>query len=178
MKLILAPLRGHTDFVFRNALSRHFSGLDAQFAPFITTVKGKAVRDSHIRDLLPKYNKSHCLVPQLIGKDADEFVVHAHICRGVEVIHGCPVYHGLGNFVTVTGALLTDQSHPERKAWAKKRKQMFGFAPDPRFPFYPFIRSRATRSSPSATSTNRVSFAPDSFLLDQRGQPARGPRPR
>ncbi len=95
MKLILAPLRGHTDFVFRNALSRHFSGLDAQFAPFITTVKGKAVRDSHIRDLLPKYNKSHCLVPQLIGKDADEFVVLANqLCSlGYHTVNwnlGCP----------------------------------------------------------------------------------------
>ena len=78
MKLILAPLRGHTDFVFRNTLLRHFSGLDACCAPFITTAKGKTVRDSHIRDVLPKYNKVRCVIPQIISKDPDEFIVLAN----------------------------------------------------------------------------------------------------
>jgi poly-gamma-glutamate capsule biosynthesis protein CapA/YwtB (metallophosphatase superfamily) len=63
---------------------------------------------------------------------------HAHICRGVETINGCPVFHGLGNFVTVTDALSVDQANPERRAWAKKRKEMFGFEPDPEYPKYPF----------------------------------------
>jgi poly-gamma-glutamate synthesis protein (capsule biosynthesis protein) len=63
---------------------------------------------------------------------------HAHICRGIETINGSPVFHGLGNFVTVTDALAVDQSNPERKAWAKKRKEMFNFEPDPAHPKYPF----------------------------------------
>lgn len=95
MKLLLAPMHGHTDFVFRNILFKHFAGIDACYSPFITTVKGKTVRDSHLRDVLPKYNKASCLIPQIIGKDADEFVVLANqlFSLGYETVNwnlGCP----------------------------------------------------------------------------------------
>jgi tRNA-dihydrouridine synthase len=78
MKLFLAPILGHTDFVFRNALARNFQGIDGWYSPFITTVKGKTVRDSHIRDVLPRYNKLKNIVPQVIGKDTEEFVILAN----------------------------------------------------------------------------------------------------
>jgi len=95
VNLILAPLRGHTDFVFRNALARHFSGLDASCSPFITTVKGETVRDSHIRDVLPKYNVGHSVIPQIISKDPEEFTILANqLCSlGYKTINwnlGCP----------------------------------------------------------------------------------------
>lgn len=66
---------------------------------------------------------------------------HAHILRGIEVYRGKPIFHGLGNFVTVTRALSagprgTDDA--ERAAWAEKRRRLFGFVPDPNMPFYPF----------------------------------------
>jgi hypothetical protein len=64
---------------------------------------------------------------------------HAHIMRGIEVYHGRPIYHGLGNFVTVTHALSpTGTESAERKAWAIRRTKLYGFAPDPDMPFYPF----------------------------------------
>jgi len=64
---------------------------------------------------------------------------HAHILRGIEVYRGKPVYHGLGNFVAVTHALTpSDVTGPELVAWAKRRKEQFGFEPDPAMPFYPF----------------------------------------
>lgn len=64
---------------------------------------------------------------------------HAHIMRGIEVHHGSPIFHGLGNFVTVTRALsLESNPSPERLAWAKRREQLFGFSPDPDMPYYPF----------------------------------------
>ena len=63
---------------------------------------------------------------------------HAHILKGVEVYRGRPVFHGLGNFVTVTKALNVEGSLAGRKAWAIKRKEMFGFEPDPAYPLYPF----------------------------------------
>jgi poly-gamma-glutamate synthesis protein (capsule biosynthesis protein) len=58
--------------------------------------------------------------------------------RGVEVTAGCPIFHGLGNFVTVTRALDIDNAHPARRAWALERRQRFGFTPDPSYPNYPF----------------------------------------
>ena len=64
---------------------------------------------------------------------------HAHITRGVEVYRGQPVFHGLGNFVTVTRALNVEaNASPARLAWAKRRRELFGFEPDPLYPTYPF----------------------------------------
>lgn len=65
---------------------------------------------------------------------------HAHILRGVELYRGKPVFHGLGNFVTVTRALTPEgNDSPARREWAIKRKRLFGFEPDPAYlPLYPF----------------------------------------
>lgn len=64
---------------------------------------------------------------------------HAHIMRGIEVYRGAPIFHGLGNFVTVTQALNTSgQDSPERIRWAKRRKKLFGFSPDPAMLNYAF----------------------------------------
>ncbi|GAB2675659.1 hypothetical protein GCM10027271_40990 [Saccharopolyspora gloriosae] len=72
------------------------------------------------------------------GADA-VFGHHAHIMRGVEVHRGKPIFHGLGNFVTVTRALTpTGGDNAERAAWAAKRTALYGFAPDPDMPYYPF----------------------------------------
>lgn len=64
---------------------------------------------------------------------------HAHICKGVEVYGGRPIFHGLGNFATVTRALSgRDDDSPERRSWARERRALFGFEPDPAMPEYPF----------------------------------------
>ena len=64
---------------------------------------------------------------------------HAHILRGVEVYRGRPIFHGLGNFVTVTRALgASPGDAEERAAWARERARLFGFFPDPAMPTYPF----------------------------------------
>lgn len=63
---------------------------------------------------------------------------HAHILRGVELVGDAPVFYGLGNFVTVTRALSLDNAHPARRAWAERRRTLFGFEPDPAYPTFPF----------------------------------------
>ncbi|SHN74852.1 CapA family protein [Cryptosporangium aurantiacum] len=75
-----------------------------------------------------------------IDAGADVVIAHhAHILRGVEVYRGRPIYHGLGNFVTVTRALNpSGGDSAERAAWARKRVELYGFAPDPAMPAYPF----------------------------------------
>jgi poly-gamma-glutamate synthesis protein (capsule biosynthesis protein) len=75
-----------------------------------------------------------------IEAGADVVVAHhAHILRGVDVYKGRPIFHGLGNFVTVTRALnLEANPSPERMAWARRRRELFGFEPDPACPTYPF----------------------------------------
>ncbi|NKQ51346.1 CapA family protein [Amycolatopsis sp. K13G38] len=73
------------------------------------------------------------------GADA-VFGHHSHIMRGIEVHRGKPIFHGLGNFVTVTHALTPseDTGSAERAAWAERRRQLYGFEPDPRMPAFPF----------------------------------------
>ena len=64
---------------------------------------------------------------------------HGHILQGVEVYRGKPIFHGLGNFVTVTRALnLEANASPARAEWARRRRELFGFEPDPNYPLYPF----------------------------------------
>ena len=63
---------------------------------------------------------------------------HAHIIRGIEVYRNKPIFHGLGNGCVVTRALSPDQSHPARAAWARRRRELFGFEPDPAYHLAPF----------------------------------------
>jgi poly-gamma-glutamate synthesis protein (capsule biosynthesis protein) len=63
---------------------------------------------------------------------------HAHIVKGVELYRGRPIFHGLGNGCVVTTALAPSQDHPARAAWAERRKQLFGFEPDPAYHLAPF----------------------------------------
>lgn len=63
---------------------------------------------------------------------------HAHIARGIEIYRGRPIFHGLGNGCVVTRALAPDQAHPARAAWARRRKELFGFEPDPAYDLAPF----------------------------------------
>ena len=96
--------------------------------------KGIVHTPAHIE--MYEYPVSHAAI------DAGADIVighHAHIARGIEIYNGKPIYHGLGNFVTVTHALSPfENDSPERIAWAVKREKMFGFKPDSDMPFYPF----------------------------------------
>ncbi len=49
---------------------------------------------------------------------------HAHMCRGIEIYKGRPIYHGLGNFVCVTYALTPGYHDTEEKiAWTEIRRR-------------------------------------------------------
>ena len=79
------------------------------------------------------------LIAAALAAGADVVVGHhAHILRGIEVADGHPVFHGLGNGCVVTHALSPAQDHPARAEWAQKRRELFGFEPDPRYPLAPF----------------------------------------
>jgi Bacterial capsule synthesis protein PGA_cap len=92
----------------------------------------------HLRAQVAMYERE--IARAAIDAGADIVVGHhAHILRGIELYRGKPIYHGLGNFATVTRALSPRNTDtPEAAAWAKRRMELFGFAPDPRMPTYPF----------------------------------------
>ena len=91
----------------------------------------------HIPAVVLSYERK--LASAALAAGADIVVGHhAHILRGIELADGRPVFHGLGNGCVVTRALSPDQAHPGRAAWAAKRRELFGFEPDPRYEFAPF----------------------------------------
>jgi tRNA-dihydrouridine synthase B len=74
LQLYLAPIRGITDCIFRTIFARHFQGFDAGLAPFIPSVKGKTVKSSHLKDILPENNIVLPVIPQIMSNNPDEFV--------------------------------------------------------------------------------------------------------
>lgn len=108
------------------------------------------------------------------GADA-VFSHHPHIMRGIEVYKGRPVFHGLGNFVTVTHALTPGAGvgADELRAWADRRTKLYGFAPDPDMPFFPFHpESRNTAIAFcrfDETGLHEAGFVP--CWVDDQGRP-------
>lgn len=92
----------------------------------------------HTRAVVLPYEKM--IAHAAIDAGADVVAAHhAHILRGIEIYRGKPIFHGLGNWVTVTRALTPGhQRDVDREAWAAKRLELFGFTPDPTMPAYPF----------------------------------------
>ena len=72
--LIMAPLRGFTDFIFRDAFWSHFKGIDEAVAPFVTSTKGRRIKPSHLSDLDPDKNQAMPVVPQILSNKSDEFI--------------------------------------------------------------------------------------------------------
>ncbi len=63
----LAPIRGITDYIFRNSFEKHFGKFDFQIAPFIPTVKAEFINPCILRDIDPCQNDTKRLIPQIIG---------------------------------------------------------------------------------------------------------------
>jgi len=109
---------------------------------------------------------------------------HAHILQGMEIYKDRPIFHGLGNFAIATKALNMDgNASPERRAWAERRKKLFGFEPDPEYPTYPFhpdaknaiiayceVDREGVRSAGFRPCFVNRHSQPEVLVNDQRGQ--------
>jgi tRNA-dihydrouridine synthase len=73
-RLILAPLRGFTDAVFRTTYAEHFAGFDGAVAPFVAALPAGRLTEKHVRDLLPPRNGRMPVEPQILGNGADDFI--------------------------------------------------------------------------------------------------------
>ena len=74
IQLYLAPLRGFTDYIYRNTFTRHFCGFDGALAPFIPTVTADRIKPSHFKDILPENNATLPIVPQIISNQSGDFI--------------------------------------------------------------------------------------------------------
>lgn len=73
-ELILAPLKGFTDSLFRDLFAAHFGGFDRAVAPFVTACPPERFEEELLRDLLPEGGRSLPVEPQILGAAAEEFL--------------------------------------------------------------------------------------------------------
>lgn len=96
MILSLAPMEGVTGSVFRRVHAECFGVLERYYTPFVapphagSTFGGRAAREVD-----PERNRGLDVIPQLLTKDADEFVYAAGLLadmgyREVNLNLGCP----------------------------------------------------------------------------------------
>jgi len=93
--LYMAPMKGFTDHLFRSAFADHFGGFDLAVAPFITTKQGYRVKRSYVKDVLPENNTRMPVIPQILSKTAEDFILLANYLYnlGYDTVNwnlGCP----------------------------------------------------------------------------------------
>lgn len=107
--LSLAPIRGITDATFRDTFASFFPDFDLAVAPFLTTYQGNRVKPARLKELLPENNQRMPVIPQILGKDPDHFIVLARLLidMGYSTINwnlGCP-YPMVANKMRGSGLL-------------------------------------------------------------------------
>lgn len=74
MEFYFAPLEGITDMVYRWAHRKHYPGMDRYYAPFVSPTQHHCFTPRELRELNPENNADLSLVPQLLGKNAEDFL--------------------------------------------------------------------------------------------------------
>jgi tRNA-dihydrouridine synthase len=95
MKIILAPIMGVTDHIYRNTFAQFFSGVDLAMAPFISSVQARSIKPTYLKDILPVNNPLMPVIPQILSKDPDDFLFLAQkmVDLGFSTVNwnlGCP----------------------------------------------------------------------------------------
>ncbi|WP_417334788.1 tRNA dihydrouridine synthase [Halobacteriovorax marinus] len=111
--LVLAPIRGVTNYILRNALEQTFGGADSSISPYIVTKENGELNKRQLEDSLFAKN----LIPttaQILTKEVDQFIHAAKHFKdlGVQKVNlnmGCP-YPMVANRTKGSGLLL----HPGR----------------------------------------------------------------
>jgi tRNA-dihydrouridine synthase len=90
-----APLQGFTDFTYRNAFHEVYGGISKYFIPYLSYGKGKEIKKSLFKEILPENNKALPVIPQVLFSDATELfeLVSILIDNGYKEINlnlGCP----------------------------------------------------------------------------------------
>lgn len=97
---------------------------------------------------------------------------HAHILKGIEFYKGNPIFHGMCNYVAwVPGLAAKPEQDPQ--SWQVRRKELFGFEPDPDYPTYPFhpeaIYTIIAKCTIESKKLSTISYLP--CIVNKAGQP-------
>lgn len=95
VSLILAPIRGVTDVVYREAFAGCFGGFDGAVAPFVPLRQGHSLRPVELQQLAPDRNRGLPVCPQVLTNHPPTFSAALRELReaGHEEVNwnlGCP----------------------------------------------------------------------------------------
>ncbi len=95
MLIDIAPMEGITGAAFRRCHNKYFPGADRYYAPFISPGADRVFTPKERREIFPEYNDGIVLVPQLLTKNASDFLwaaaeLHAMGYDCVNLNAGCP----------------------------------------------------------------------------------------
>ena len=95
MNIYFAPLEGLTDSIYRRLHHKYFPGVDCYFTPFFSPTVHRTLTPREERELPPADSLDFSVVPQLLTKNAEDFLWMAAVChdrgyRQVNLNLGCP----------------------------------------------------------------------------------------
>jgi len=90
-----APLQGFTDYTYRNVFHEVYGGVTKYFIPYLSYFKGKEIKKSLLREIMPLNNKALPVIPQVLFSDSNELfeLVSILMDNGYSEINlnlGCP----------------------------------------------------------------------------------------
>lgn len=95
MEVFFAPLEGLTDSIYRRLHHAYFPGIDRYYMPFFSPTIHRCLTPREQRELPEADSVSFRAVPQILTKNAEDFLWAARVCRdrGYEEVNlnlGCP----------------------------------------------------------------------------------------
>lgn len=95
MKFFFAPMEGITRYVYRNAHARFYPGMDRYYSPFLSPKDRGSIMAREKKDILPENNEGLDLVPQILARDPERFLMLAARLKAYGYNHvnlnlGCP----------------------------------------------------------------------------------------
>jgi len=95
MNFYFAPMEGLTDSIYRRLHHKYFGGVDRYYMPFLSPTVHRALTPRETRELPPADSVGFDAVPQLLTKNAADFLWMAQQCKalGYEEVNlnlGCP----------------------------------------------------------------------------------------
>ena len=95
MQYYFAPLEGLTDSIYRKLHHTYFPGIDRYYTPFFSPTVHRSLTPREARELPFADTLDFAVVPQLLTKNADDFLWMAQQCRDrgyreVNLNLGCP----------------------------------------------------------------------------------------
>ena len=95
MEYFFAPMEGLTDAVYRHLHHKYFPGVTGYYTPFFSPTRHRQLTPREARELPPAASEGFPAVPQVMTKNAEDFLWAASVCEGlgyreINLNLGCP----------------------------------------------------------------------------------------